>query len=210
LAQALDEGQAVHFWHHLRLDDIEALFEVLHAELRSGNPAAWRAELESIFDVDSFLEWLAITAVIQHWDAYGNMSHNYYLYNNPETGQLSWISWDHNMAMSAGMGGGRGPGGERSVSLDKSEVSDDWPLIRYLLDDPIYYDRYLDYLAETIEVSFNPDRMSEVYQSLATLIEPYAVADVGEDAFDDAVQQLIDHAYQREDAVEQFLDSTDP
>jgi hypothetical protein len=189
--------------------DIEALFEVLHSDLRTSDPAAWRAELETIFDANGFLEWLAITAVIQHWDAYGNMSHNYYLYNNPDTGQLTWISWDHNMAMSSGMSGGKGPGGDRSVSLDKSEVSDDWPLIRYLLDDPIYYDLYLDFLTETVEVSFNPDRMSEIYQSLAALIAPYAIADVGEEAFDDAVQQLIDHAYQRADAVEQFLDSAD-
>ena len=105
--------------------DIETLFQVLHDEGRTTDPAAWRAELDSIFDVDGFLEWLAISAVIQHWDAYGNMSHNYYLYHDPDSGQLEWISWDHNMAMSAGMGGGRGGGpGRGSVSLDKAEVND--------------------------------------------------------------------------------------
>jgi len=86
--------------------DIEALFDALHSAQRTRAPAAWRAGLESVFDVDAFLEWLAISAVIQHWDAYGAMSYNYYLYHDPESGQLSWISWDHNQAMSAGMGGG--------------------------------------------------------------------------------------------------------
>ena len=188
--------------------DIETLFDVLHSDQRTSDPAAWRANLESIFDVDGFLEWLAISAVIQHWDAYGAMSHNYYLYHDPDTGQLTWISWDHNMAMSAGMGGrgGRGPG-TSSVSLDKSDVNDNWPLIRYLLDDPVYYALYVDYLAETVAGPFNPDHIAETYQTLAELIAPYAAADVGEAAFDAAVQQLIEHAYQRADAVEEFLSS---
>jgi spore coat protein H len=187
--------------------DIEALFDALHSDQRSSDPAAWRENLESVFDVDAFLEWLAISAVIRHWDAYGNMSHNYYLYHDPVTGQLSWISWDHNMAMSAGMGGGgREPGG-RNVSLDKADVGDNWPLIRYLLDDPVYYELYVDYLAATVEGLFNPDRMAETYRTLAELIAPYAAADVGEATFDAAVQQLIEHAYERADAVETFLSS---
>ncbi len=187
--------------------DIETLFDVLHSEQRTSDRAAWRADLESVFDVDAFLEWLAISAVIQHWDAYGNMSHNYYLYHDPDTGQLAWISWDHNMAMSAGMGGGgRGPGG-RNVSLDKADVGDNWPLIRYLLDDPVYYALYVDYLGETVEGPFNPDHMAETYRTLAELIAPYAAADVGEATFEAAVEQLIEHAYERTDAVEAFLSS---
>ena len=187
--------------------DIEALFEVLHSDQRTNDPAAWRTNLESIFEVDSFLEWLAINAVIQNWDAYGAMSHNYYLYNDPDTGQLTWISWDHNEAMSARMGGGgRGPGG-RNVSLDKADVGDNWPLIRYLLDDPVYYEQYADYLSQTVEGPFDADHMAETYRTLADLIAPYAAADVGEAAFDAAVQQLIEHAYQQADAVEAFLAS---
>ena len=187
--------------------DVEALFDALHSELRNTDPAAWRANLESVFDVDRFLEWLAISAVIQHWDSYGAMSHNYYLYHDPATGQLTWISWDHNMAMSSGMGGaGRSPG-NRTVSLDKAEVGDNWPLIRYLLDDPVYYEMYVDYLAETVAGPFDPDHMAETYRTLAERIAPYAIADVGEAAFHSAVEQLIEHAYQRADAVEAFLSS---
>jgi hypothetical protein len=189
--------------------DIESLFEVLHDDERTNDPAGWRANLESIFDVDGFLEWLAISAVIQHWDAYGNMSHNYYLYHDPDSGQLKWISWDHNMAMSAGMGrrDGQSPG-TSTVSLDKAEVNDNWPLIRYLLDDPVYYALYLDYLSETIAGPFDPDHMAETYQAMAKLIEPYAAPDVGAEAFDAAVQQLIDHAYQRAETVQEFLSSS--
>ncbi|MBN1266422.1 MAG: CotH kinase family protein [Anaerolineales bacterium] len=203
--------------------DIEALFAVLHSNLRNEDPAAWRAELESIFDVDDFIEWLAIAAVIEHWDSYGNMDHNYYLYNDFDTGKLTWISWDHNETMSTtGMGSGardnirtvdgiegnapnnRG-GTNRTVSLDKSEIGDNWPLIRFLLDDPIYYELYINDLAEIVAGPFNPDHMVETYQSMADLIAPYAAADVGEEAFNNAVQQLIAYAYQRAEAVDEFL-----
>lgn len=188
--------------------DIKTLLDVLHDDQRTNDPAAWRADLESIFDVDGFLEWLAVNGVIQNWDAYGNMSHNYYLYNDPASGQLTWIPWDHNEAMSTGMaeGGGRGPG-SRSVSLDKADVGDDWPLIRHLLDDPVYYALYVDYLAETVAGPFEPGHMAETYQTMAELITPYAAADVGEATFEAAVQQLIEHAYQRADSVEEFLSS---
>jgi hypothetical protein len=188
--------------------DIETLFDALHSDQRTSDPAAWRANLQSVFDVHGFLEWLAINTVIQNWDAYGVMSHNYYLYHDPDTGQLRWISWDHNEAMSSGMGGGGGRGrGDRSVSLDKADVGDNWPLIRYLLDDPVYYELYVDYLAETVQGPFNPDLMTERYRTLAELVAPYAAADVGEAVFDSAVQQLIEHAYQRAEAVESFLSS---
>jgi hypothetical protein len=189
--------------------DVETLFDILHDDLRTSDAAAWRVALESVFDADGFLEWLAISAVIQHWDAYGNMSHNYYLYHDPDSGQLTWISWDHNMAMSAGMAdrGGRGPG-TRSVSLDKADIDDNWPLIRYLLDDPVYYALYLDHLAETIAGPFDPDHMAQAYQTWAELIEPYAAVDVGAEAFNVAVQQLIDHAYQRADTVQEFLSTS--
>jgi spore coat protein CotH len=214
--------------------DIENLYNVLHSELRTTDPEAWRASLEEIFDVDSFLKWLALSAVIEHWDTYGAMTHNYYLYNNPETGQSTWISWDHNMTMSTGgfgrggeveqiaeaapandaaeagnaaQAGNRGPGRgmQRNVSLDKAEVTDEWPLIRYLLDEPLYYAQYISYVEEAANELFVPEKMVEKVEQLAALLEPYASEDVGEEVFTDAVQQLIDYAGTRSETVKAFL-----
>ena len=181
-------------------NDLEEFFNILHDDVRTADPAAWRAELEAQFDVDGFLEWLAISAVIEHWDAYGSMTHNYYLYNDPETGKITWITWDHNETLSSTAGGRN-----RSISLEKAEVGENWPLIRFLLDDPVYNELYINYLSETVAGPFNPDRMAETYQSIADLIAPYAAADVGEAAFNNAVQGLIDYTYQRAEEVETFL-----
>lgn len=191
--------------------DIETLYNMLHDETRTTDPTTWRENLEAVFDVDSFLEWLAISAVIQHWDTYGRMTHNYYLYNNPGTGQLTWISWDHNLVLSgSGSPGGRfgGPGGG-NVSLDKADVGDNWPLIRYLLDDPTYYEKYAGYLAETA-VLFNPETMTAKYETLAALIQPYAAADEGAEVFETAVNELISLTQTQADKLAAFLDEQEP
>ncbi|MBN1665770.1 MAG: CotH kinase family protein, partial [Anaerolineales bacterium] len=74
--------------------DIQAVFAALHSELRTSDPAAWRAGLEAVFDVDAFIRWLAVDTIIQNWDTYGAMTHNYYLYTDPQDGLVTWIPWD--------------------------------------------------------------------------------------------------------------------
>ena len=103
--------------------------------------------------------------------------------------------------------GGRGPH-SRGVTLGKTDVDESWPLIRYLLDDPVHYGLYLDYLEETISGVFDPDRVTQTYQTWAALIEPYAAAEAGEEEFASAVEQLVEYAYQRADDVQEFLSSS--
>lgn len=191
--------------------DIYRLYDILHDDTRTTDPAAWRAELESVFDVDSYLEWLAIAAIIQHWDTYGSMSHNFYLFDDPDTGRLTWISWDHNQILEGG--GGIGAAGNRMVggirassalSLGRDEVTAQWPLIRYLLDDPVYYEKYLGYLETAIEGPFNPDNIAAECSELASLLSPY----IPEDEtfiFNNAVQALVNRIYARYQVTLDFL-----
>ena len=178
--------------------DIEALYAALHSDLRQSDPAAWQAALEAVFDVDTFLHWLAINTVIENWDTYGGAAHNYYLYNDPETGQLTWIPWDHNEALKSG--------GRSQMTLEMTAIGDEWPLIRYLLDNPDYYETYVNYIDDTIHTVFTPEAMTARYEALAALIAPYAVADVGQAAFDQAIQELITHTQNRVAAAEEFLE----
>lgn len=196
--------------------DIEALYTVLHAETRTTNPEQWRADLESVFDVDTFLNWLAVSAVAQNWDTYGAMTHNFYLYNNPETSQLVWIPWDHNMTFGVGMGagaerGGRGNaggpggmGGLGNVSFDKADVGENWPLIRFLLDDPVYNAKYMDYL-DGASATFDGAAVSARIEEMAEMLRPYIVAAGEEEQFNTAVEQLLANVAERDAAVADFL-----
>lgn len=195
--------------------DILALFDALHADTRSTDPATWRSNLEAVFDVDGFIRWLAVNTVIQNWDTYGSMSHNYYLYNDPTTGLLTWIPWDNNLALSGRGGGPGGPGGFTNDSLNQASVSNNWPLIRYLMDDPTYYERYVAYVAATAEGAFAPERMIAIYQKYHAMVAPYVVGENGEvtgysfltsaAAFDASLTELITHVNQRYAAVQAFL-----
>jgi spore coat protein CotH len=187
--------------------DILALYDALHTDNRLTDPAAWRKGLEGVFDVDSFLRWLAVNTVVQNWDTYGVMSHNYYLYTNPETGLITWIPWDNNMALSSELGM---RGGVLSLSLD--EVGDNWPLIRFLMDDPIYKAQYEANLAEVEETAFEPAKMAETYQYYHDLVAPYALAEsedatmlASEAAFEHSLDALITQVNERYQAVQEYL-----
>lgn len=143
-------------------EDVQALFAALHAESRHSDPAAWRAELEAAFYVDGFLRWLATNQLLVNWDSYGNgFAHNYYLYaDEARGGALTWIPWDHNLALSENLAqlmsdtfASLCPEGLRQVwgrpaSLSLEEVGADWPLVRFLLDDAVYAARYRELVAE--------------------------------------------------------------
>ena len=179
-------------------EDVLALLDALHDPLRSSDPAAWRVGLEATLDVDGFLRWLATNQVAQNWDVYGVLPHNYYLYADDTRGVLTWIPWDNNMSLQEritvpGMditapqnpfAGGRvfptgGFGRARSLSLE--EVSDDWPLIRFLLDDEVYAARYRELVAEVAAGAFSVERMTAIYQSNTELLLD-ALSGVGDEA----------------------------
>ncbi|MDO1450565.1 CotH kinase family protein [Rhodocytophaga aerolata] len=165
--------------------DVQAAITALNSTNRTTNPTQWRTDLEASFNVNHFLKWLAVNTSIVNWDAYGAMAHNYYLYNDPGKG-LTWIPWDHNMSMTSGRGGipaaggggfpGVGMGGmNQTLSLSLSEVSQQWPLIRYLMDDPVYNAQYKSYVKEFTDNVFNTSNMNELFERNHTLISPYVI-----------------------------------
>ncbi len=170
--------------------DVMALYDVLHDPARTSDEAAWMSELEAVFDVDGFLRYLAVNQVIQNWDTYGMMTHNYFLYG--DQGVLTWIPWDNNEALATT---GRAP-----LSIELDEVGADWPLIRYLLDVDVYRARYYDLARQFVEEHFNAAEMTPLYDAHeATLNE---VANREDARFNAAVEQLRSHAASREAAVQ--------
>lgn len=214
--------------------DLEALHKALHAPERTSDPAAWRAGLEAVFNVDGFLRYLAVNTVVENWDTYGTLAHNYYLYNDPATGQINWIPWDNNMAlrkygMIAAFRGMNFPGsppatnataepprgffGDFGVAppLDLENISEEWPLIRFLMDDEVYHATYVDYVLETVNGPFAPERMTAVYETYHELITPSVMAEeegytmlLSKEEFEDSLAELIEHVNGRYEAAQTF------
>jgi len=191
--------------------DARALFDALHADRTDA--AAWRAGLEAHLDVDGFLHWLALNAVVEDWDHYGRMPHNYYLYADPnQEGRFTWIPWDHSFAFPGGAGGGIGG---QSVSLSMTEMTDEWPLIRYLLDDTVYLEVYRGYVAQAVTGDYEATAMEQRFKSAHDLIAQYVTGANGEitghtflsspTAFDEGLATVIAHAKGRKADVDAYL-----
>lgn len=187
--------------------DVRSLHAALHAD--RSDAAAWRSQLERVFNVQLFLRWLATNTVVQDWDSYGRMPHNYYLYANPEdAGRLTWIAWDQSYAMAGGGGFAGSP-----LSLSLSEVTAQWPLIRFLLDDEVYRTAYHGYLGETIDQAFDAAQMEQHIRAARALTERYVFGPDGEsastgrtpEAYEASYQQLLMHAANRAQAVREFM-----
>lgn len=188
--------------------DMRSLYDALHSSNRTSDSAAWQAGVESVFNVDTFLRWLAVNCTIQNWDTYGVMTHNYYLYNNPSDGLLTWIPWDNNEAFQSATGQ------YTIVEVSKvGSVSSSWPIISYLYDIEEYESRYKEYLQQFIDEVFVVADMQALYDEYYNLLKDYAYAEesgrtfiTSDYEFDSNVSTLKTHVQSRNTVVNNFLD----
>lgn len=184
--------------------DVKNLYEVLNSDLRTANPKEWCSKLEGIFDVPVFLKWLAVNTVIQNWDTYGSMAHNYYLYNNPETKKLVWIPWDNNEAFRSDR--------MRGMSMSHHKVDANWPLIRYILDQPQYYSFYKEDVKIFLDQVFKSDAVKSKISDYSKLVRSYVKSEKEKytflnnpNDFDKAITELQQYIDVRIKAANDFL-----
>jgi len=189
--------------------EIAALVEALQADRTDAT--AWRAGLEAALDVPGFLSCLAANTVMQNWDAYGVAPHNYLLYANPADGnRLAWLASDLNEALRATGGAKPAP------SLSLAEIGADWPLIRFVMDDPSYAATYRAEVARFADGAFAADALLARLDALHALIAPWVAAEQAPftllespGAFDTSLEgadlALKPHVLARHEAVQAFL-----
>ncbi|MEO9510953.1 MAG: CotH kinase family protein [Flavobacteriaceae bacterium] len=186
--------------------DVESLLTIINSSTRTSDADTWRSNLDAIFDTDKYLKYLAVNTIIQNWDTYGRMTHNYFLYNDPETNKLTWIPWDNNEAFQTGNQGG-------ALSLDFSGLNAaSWPLIGYIYDDAVYKAKYDAYVQEVINGAFETSTVQTLYNTYATLVESYATSEISgytflesSSDFQSAISTLESHAASRASAVNSYL-----
>lgn len=187
--------------------DIQELYDILHASTRTSNEAQWKTNLETVFDVQGFLKYLAVNNTIQNWDTYANMTHNYYLYHDPADGLIKWIVWDNNESFNSG--GGRA----NAVSLEMNEVGTDWPLISFLMDVPSYQEDYKAYLKDFNDNYYTPTKMDAIYDTMSYLIYTSATTENanytnltgGISGFASAISTIKTHCSTRNSVVDSYL-----
>jgi spore coat protein CotH len=184
--------------------DVKATITALNDPIRTTNSAQWRSNLEKMFNVDHFIKWLAVNTTMVNWDTYGAIAHNHYLYNH-STKKLTWIPWDNNEALTNNI----------RVQLSLSGVAPNWPLIRFVAEDAVYYTKYKVYVKEFNDNVFTTSKMSELFDKNTALITPFVNGTEKEQApysnlsnlsnFTAALPVLKQHVVNRNLAVSDFV-----
>jgi hypothetical protein len=68
--------------------------------INRGDDAQFRKEIDSYLDIDLYLKFMAITAMLSNMDSHFSLGHNYYLYLNPVTDKFVFMPWDLDLALA--------------------------------------------------------------------------------------------------------------
>ncbi|QOR36575.1 CotH kinase family protein [Clostridium sp. 'deep sea'] len=148
-------------------------------------------KLDNIFNVDSFLKYLAMSVATIHLDCYqGGMFHNYYIYNNNDS--FEWIAWDLNMAFN---GFPKGPNEPEAFDfyIDEPVIGNmsNYPLIEAIFSKDEYVDKYHNYLQQIASGYFNyttfNDRVLEIYNMIKGYVKADPTAFYSYDEFEEAL-----------------------
>ncbi len=158
--------------------DVQGFIAALNAP--KTDVAAWRTNLEAVFDVDGFLRYMATNQAMQNWDTYGWAPHNYYLYADPAmNGRIRILPWDLNESLKDRT---ERQNAATSDSILLDEIGSEWPLIRSILDDATYLQSYKVHLQSLHDTNMHPDTLHSLMDSWHNLVDPYVVGADGEAA----------------------------
>lgn len=200
--------------------DVKNFIAALNSSVRTSNAEVWRTNLEAVFNADHFIRYLAVNNAIVNWDSYGNMAHNYYLFNH-SVKKLTWIPWDHNEALSGSpgiTGSSSGQGGgtvNKGLSLSMNEVTASWPLIKYIASDQVYFAKYKTCLKWFKDSIFTTAVINAMLDKNYNLISPYAIGTNGEQSgytyltgsasFTNALTELKNHVANRRSLITSYV-----
>jgi hypothetical protein len=134
----------------------------------------FKAELETVFNVDSFLSYLAANTVLSNMDSIAGGGANYYLYNNPDTGLFEFIPWDLNRSF------GRVGDTDNNIELDIYDPTygdREHLIIDRVLAVPEYVTVYEDRIRALIDGYFSPENMTARIDELYEFIRWDVYAD---------------------------------
>lgn len=152
--------------------DVEAKRVIEFARLVNRAPVEeFRTKIESYLDVDEFMRFLAVHALIHGSDSFLRGSHNFFIYLDPKDNRFRFIPWDEDGAMGNG-GGGRG--GFSNTGMYGIDLMAPWsssnPLSSRLLSDPQSAARYQEVVRDIVAKAFNREALIPLVDKLEALV----------------------------------------
>ncbi|SHH41884.1 CotH protein [Anaerosphaera aminiphila DSM 21120] len=174
--------------------------------------------LSEVLNIEEVLRYFVVHNYLLNFDSYtGNMMHNYYLYE--DSGKLSMIAWDYNLAFGAFAMGGSPSNSkvDNSTSLANYPIDtpvsgttlEDRPMIGQLLSNEEYLTKYHELFSEFITEYFDSGVFEEEITNAISLISPYVEKDptafVSYSDFLEASSQLKSFCELRTESIKEQL-----
>ncbi|MGB3367962.1 MAG: CotH kinase family protein, partial [Acidaminobacteraceae bacterium] len=170
--------------------------------------------VDDIFNVDSYLKYLAMSTLSVHMDSYqGNMFHNYYLYNND--GVFEWISWDLNMTFNGFPMGGFTDEEATALLIYEPVVAsmDSYPLVEFILSNDEYIEIYNGYMQELMDGYLSSEtfetRILEVYEMINSYVKSDPTSFYSYDEFKESLFMSNDEQLTLSDFMSKRIDNVE-
>lgn len=133
--------------------------------------------LETYFDIDQILKYLAAHTVVVNLDSYSSgMAQNYYLYENK--GKVTILPWDYNLAWGGFQNGSASSVINFPIDTPVSGVEmSSRPLIKKLFANKEYLEKYHEYLQQLMTNYFADGKWEEKITDLDMIISDYVKND---------------------------------
>jgi hypothetical protein len=142
--------------------------------LNNTSDANFKTEIEKVLNVENALRFLAVEAILGHWDGYAYNKNNYYIHENPITNKINFIAYD--VDNTFGINWIPNDWATRDLR-DWAHETDKRPLHNRLLDVSEFYDRYLAICEEIIEKYFNEKALFWEIESTRDRIKKFVAED---------------------------------
>ena len=139
--------------------------------------AAFTAALEEVFDVDSYLRYIAVIFTTLNLDTYPYTGNNYYLYDDPMTGKFSFLAWDLNNSWGHFSGEATFPLYGESCCIGPLNWA---PLFTKVFQVERYRQDYAAYVDLLIRYQFNAEVLGPQAAAWQKMISPYLTKETGD------------------------------
>lgn len=153
----------------------------------SASDSEFNEGIEGYLDVDQFLNFLAVNALLSNLDSFLGGSQNYYAYLEPESHKIQLLPWDLDLSFGA-FDMLSSAEARQDLSIDHPQVGEH-RLIERVLAIPRYQSNYRGRIEELMEGLFDYEAIATQIDAVAEFLRP-VVALEGDEAlrrFDDAI-----------------------
>lgn len=160
-------------------------------------PGNLEQAVSNVFDVESYLDILAVEVLCYSWDSYWGIGNNFYLYEHPD-GKIRWIPWDFNETFSTknGLLGFILP---KQSDIFLSTRYDARPLLKAIFRVRKWQELYLEKVCNLCTNAYLPQKIAPVLRKWQELIRPALAADTNAlgslNSFDRSLTTDMDNAF---------------